>query len=325
MRYIDLHCDTLMQAFLLQKRDIYSMPEAMVDLERLQKGNVSAQFFAIFLPPPDARQMTGQPMPSDDEYIKTLLSVLHENIEKYPEILGLARSFGEFEENQKRGRISAFLTIEDGRCIDGSLDKLEEYYRQGIRLISLTWNFPNCLGYPNSTDVQTMQKGLTPFGKETVARMNDLGMLVDVSHLSDGGFQDVADICRGPFVASHSDCRALVNHPRNLTDAMIRVLADKGGVAGVNFAPDFLNAAGDRKISRVQDIVAHICHLIDCGGEECAALGTDFDGITGTFEIGSPDKTDLLFDALKAQGISERQIELVAYKNALRVIRDVLK
>ena len=111
----------------------------------------------------------------------------------------------------------------------------------------------------------------------------------------------------------------------NLTDDMIKTLADKGGIAGVNFGAEFLNDKIGRKISKVEDIVAHIKHFIKCGGEECVALGTDFDGISGEFEIGSPNKMELLFEALKKNGVSERQIELLAYKNAVRVLEDVLK
>ena len=229
------------------------------------------------------------------------------------------------EENLKNGKISAFLTLEDGRSINGSMEKLERYYDMGVRLISLTWNYANCLGFPNSPDRELMRKGLTSFGKEAVERMEELGMLVDVSHLSDGGFYDVADICKGPFVASHSNCRSLTPHPRNLTDEMIRIVAEKGGVIGLNFAPGFLGKDIHNSDSRVDDMILHLQHLWNKGGEDCLALGSDLDGIGGNLEIGSPDQIPRLFDAMSKAGFSGRMIEKMAYENAARVIHDVMK
>lgn len=322
MKYIDLHCDTLMQAFLRQKRDIYSMPEMMIDLRRLKEGNALAQFFAIFLPPQGAEKMIGTPLPTDDDYIDILVKILKNSIKEHPEYIGQAFHVNDLKENMKQGKISAFMTIEDGRSVDGKIEKLEEYYQKGIRLITLTWNTPNCFGYPNSLNADIMSRGLTTFGKEAVTYMEEIGIIIDVSHLSDGGFYDVARICKRPFVASHSNCRELVDHPRNLTDDMIKILAERGGIVGVNFGAEFLNDKLGKKISRIEDIVEHISHLVKCGGEECAAIGTDFDGISGDFEVGSPNKMELLFDALKKNGITERQIELLAYKNTMRVMKE---
>ena len=196
--------------------------------------------------------------------------------------------------------MSTILTIEDGRSINNDLAKIKEYYDLGIRLITLTWNFENCLGYPNSDDPKIMNKGLKDFGKEAVEYMNELGIIIDVSHLSDGGFYDVAEISRLPFIASHSNARALSPHRRNLTDDMIRIIGERGGVIGLK-------------------------HIKDKGGEEVLALGTDFDGIGGNLQIPSADKLPLLFEALRREGWSEDLIEKFAYKNALRVIRDVMK
>lgn len=320
MSYIDLHCDTLGQAFLKQKNTITVMPEDMVDINRLEKAKVLAQFFAIFLLPP------GEEKPDDDEYINTLVQVLHDTIRENPDKIAMAHNVKEMELNCADGKTSAFLTIEDGRSVDGKIEKLEKYYDMGVRLITLTWNFENCFGSPNSLDPNVMKKGLTTFGKEGVKRMEELGMLVDVSHLSDGGFYDVADILSGPFVASHSNCRELANHPRNLTNDMIRVLANKGGVSGINFFHKFLNNNHEEGYSNINDMIRHINHMVRYGGEDIVAIGTDFDGISGVkYDIKSPDQMYLLFDALKKEGYSERQIDKFAYENALRVMKDVIK
>lgn len=326
MKYIDLHCDTLSLAFLKGKDSVTVMPEGMADVERLHKANVLAQFFAIFMLPEEEAAPEGIVIPGDDEYIEKLVRILHNTVGENPDKIALARNALEMEVNVKMNKVSAFLTIEDGRSVEGNMEKLEKYYDMGIRLISLTWNSENCFGSPNSTDAETMRKGLTPFGKEAVRRMEEMGMLVDVSHLSDGGFQDVADILHKPFVASHSNCREITGHPRNLTNEMIRTLADKGGVSGINFFGRFLNDKRVNVESRICDMVMHINHLVKYGGEDVVAIGSDFDGISGdTFDVKSPLQMELLFDTMKKEGYTERQIEKFAYGNAVRVIRDVLK
>lgn len=324
MKYIDMHCDTLSYAYFKEKQDIVSFPEAMADLERMRKGGVMAQFFAVFMPPQEEIDKLGDAWNSDDDYIDSLCSILKRTAQKHSQVLSMAYHGDDVRENEKGGRMSALLTLEDGRSVEGSMEKLEQYYKKGFRLISLTWNGENCFGYPNSTERSIMESGLKDFGKAAVERMNELGMLVDVSHLSDGGFQDVLQICKKPFVASHSNCRALSPHPRNLTDEMIRALADHGGVAGLNFSPSFLNADVNSKDSRVVLMTQHIRHLVKKGGIDCAAIGTDFDGIEGKFEIGEPEQMEILFDALQKCGFHEAEVEKIAYGNVLRVIDEVL-
>lgn len=324
MKYIDLHCDTLMGAFFAKKTDLGRMEKASIDLERLKKGDCMAQFFAIFLPSLTMREKMDSKLPDDETYIRELHTIFCNTLEKYPEDISFAGNATQLAENHRAGKVSAFLTIEDGRSVNGDMANLERYYNMGVRLISLTWNHANCFGFPNSTDPEIMGRGLTEFGKDAVVRMNELGMLVDVSHLSDGGFWDVAEISRKPFVASHSNCRALGAHQRNLTDEMIRALADRGGVAGINFASQFLTKDVNYHVSRISDLVAHACHLKNKGGIECVALGTDFDGISCELEVTGPDQMYLLFDAMKKAGFTEGEIEKIAYQNAQRVIADVL-
>ena len=320
--YIDLHCDTLMTACLAGKNDIGHLDGAMADLERLRKGGCLAQFFAIFMLPESEKHLLEPALMDDAAYIAKLREILLETIKLHPEALALAGNFEELEANRKCGKTSAFLTLEDGRAVDGKLEDLERFHELGVRLISLTWNGANCFGAPNSPDPAIMKQGLTSFGKDAVARMGELGIIVDVSHLSDGGFWDVADICKVPFVASHSNCRALAPHRRNLTDEMIRALADKGGVAGLNFAAPFLS---EEPASTAERLAVHARHLADKGGVDCVAIGSDFDGISKDIEIDHPEKMGLLFDALARHGFSEDEIDKAASLNALRVIRETLK
>jgi membrane dipeptidase len=244
-------------------------------------------------------------------------------MEKHGDIIAPGLSGSSIEENLNLGKMSGILTFEDGRAIAGKLENLDAYYKKGIRLISLTWNGENCFGYPNSKDSETMGKGLKPFGKDAVRRMNELGMVVDVSHLSDGGFWDVAEISQKPFAASHSNCRALSPHQRNLTDDMIRTIAQKGGVAGLNFGPEFLNADAVSKNSTAALISTHARHMIDVGGIDCVALGTDFDGINGSLEISGVEKMSLLLDQFHRDGLADDAIEKIAWKNTLRVFKDI--
>jgi membrane dipeptidase len=325
MRFIDMHCDTLMLSFIQQLDDIYEVPDAMLDVKRMKEAGALAQFFAIFMPPPGMEKVINLPGPVDDtEYIEYCIRAFNTTMERHSDIIVPALSGSDVEGNREAGRMSAFLTFEDGRPIDGKLENLDRYYRRGFRLISLTWNGENCFGFPNSQDSGIMSRGLKPFGKDAVRRMNELGMVVDVSHLSDGGFDDVAEVSRRPFVASHSNCRALSPHQRNLTDPMIRTLAEKGGVVGLNFAPEFLNADISVKESTAELISAHARHLIDVGGSGCVALGSDFDGVQGSLEVGRVEKMPLLFDRLSYDGVKDDIIEKIAWKNALRVMKDIM-
>lgn len=319
MPYIDLHCDTLMQAALRCKRELLRFPEAAIDLERLRTADCLAQFFAVFLPPPTMLAHHFPCYAGDDAYLLQCRQVLMHTIQANPSRLALSRTAADLEQNRAAGKVSAFLTIEDGRSVGGKLEKLEGYYDLGVRLLTLTWNAANCFGAPNSDDPETMQQGLTAFGKEAVAYMEELGMLVDVSHLSDGGFRDVAELCKGPFVASHSNCRTLCPHRRNLTDGMLRCLAKHGGVAGLNFYPAFLGLGGGAAA-----LAKHARHMADVGGVEVVAIGTDLDGFTESSEIDSPESLCRLWNALKKEGFSEDDIERIAWRNAARVLRDVL-
>lgn len=226
------------------------------------------------------------------------------------------------EVREDGGKIGVIFTGEDLGVIGSDMRKLDIVFQRGVRIATLTWNHENALGFPNSMKTQVMQSGLKPFGVEVVRRMNELGMIIDVSHLSDGGFWDVARISKKPFIATHSNSREITDHPRNLTDAMIRAIANSGGVIGLNFAPHFLSDRGD-DTSRIRDMLRHIRHIRSVGGSDVLAIGTDFDGIHGHLEIDSPEKIPLLAQALIKCGMKETELEKMFYKNALRVCREV--
>lgn len=326
MKFIDLHCDTLsILALSDEEISLKSNDKTSVDFERLKKGNALAQFFAIYLPSEATYEKLKKEPMDDDEYILKSVKILKEAIEENPDLIAMAYNAEDIKRNKAEGKMSAILTIEDGRSIEGKLEKIKQYYDLGVRLITLTWNHENSLGYPNSKDPEIMKKGLKAFGIEAIEYMNDLGIIVDVSHLSDGGFYDVARVSKRPFIASHSNARAISPHQRNLTDEMIKIISDKGGVVGLNFCPPFLNQDAKGQDSTIELMVKHLNHIRNVGGEDVIALGSDLDGIGGNLEIDSCDKIPLLFKALEKAGWSSRLIEKLAYENALRVIGDVMK
>lgn len=317
-----MHCDVLGKACSKRKKDIYRFPKAMVDIERLKEGQCMMQFLAIFMPPIEFKKVMGPFFPKDRKYIEKVLKIYQETICKYSDELIPVSNVDDLQ--AETSKVKTLLTLEDGRYVNGDMKKLEELYEMGVRLISLTWNAPNCFGMPNSRDEKVMNEGLSDFGREAILRMNELGIAIDVSHLSDGGFYDVANISKKPFVASHSNCRTLCSHQRNLTDEMIKIIAEKGGVIGVNFAPDFVLDNNKARITTMEMIARHLRHMIRMGGVECAAIGTDFDGISGNLEISHAGMMSKLFEYLSIHGFSANEIEHIAYKNVLRAMKDIL-
>jgi len=326
MKFIDMHCDTLMRTLAEGTDEVFDLPGAMLDVKRMKEGGASTEFFAIFFPPAKESgliEQEGKKL-TDEEYFHCLYTGFENTMERHGDYIARARSAADITANEAAGKMSGILTFEDGRIINGSFDNIKKYYDMGIRLITLTWNGENCFGYPNSADAQLMQLGLKDFGKEAVEYMNELGIIIDVSHLSDGGFWDVAKISKKPFMASHSNCRSLSPHQRNLTDEMIKEMGNKGCISGINFAPAFLNADITIKDSTLDLLSLHLRKMIDLGGEDFPALGSDFDGISGNLEVSGVEKMGLIFDRLEKDGVSQRVIEKIAYGNAFRVISETL-
>lgn len=309
MNLIDLHCDTVLR--LMEDGNLKENSYG-VDIAKLRSGSSLAQFFALFVDLAETR-----------DPLLTCLNMLDRfyiEIEQNKDEIAVATSSKDLLRNQQAGKISAFLTIEEGGVIKGQMAQLRNFYRLGVRLVTLTWNYPNEIGFPN-IDGTYQTKGLTAFGREVVEEMNRLGMLIDVSHLSDGGFYDVAHLSQKPFIASHSNARSITGHYRNLTDDMIRLLAVKGGVMGINFARDFL---GSPQISRVEDMVTHIRHIRKIGGIDAIAVGSDLDGIEPELEISHVGEMGKLRQGLEQGGFNETEIEKIFCLNAKRVITDTL-
>ena len=326
MKYIDMHCDTLSIGLAQHKETITKLEKSMVDIDRLHRAGAGAQFFAMFVPQRDVPKWYGmEKMPEHEVLLNRMSDIFWKTIEENKNRMAFAQDYEKMQENLHEGKMSAFLTMENGFAVRGKMENLKKFHEMGVGLMTLTWNDPNCFGQNHSSDRMLMQTGLTDFGKEAIPYMNELGIIVDVSHLSDGGFYDVAEFSKKPFVASHSNCRELSPSTRNLTDDMIRVLAEKGGVAGINFEPTFLNKDQTDIHSRVSRMCNHVEHFIKVGGEECVGIGTDFDGIGGQFEISDCTKMNLFFEELHRRKISDRVIEKIAFSNVERVIKESMK
>jgi len=281
-----------------------------IDIEKLQKAHSKVQDFALFINLGETNDPYGR-----YEEMRNLCTT---QIHLYGEHIQHVLSYQDVESVYESGKIGALMSIEEGGVLGGDLDKLKQAYQDGVRLITLTWNYPNGLGEPHCGE---QHKKLTPKGIEFVEAMQDLGIVVDCSHLNDAGTEQLGDILDVPFIASHSNAREVTAHTRNLPDNLIKLIANKGGVIGLNFAQSFL---GTSPVSRIEDIVKHGLYLINKGGEDVVALGTDFDGIKPNTEIKDASEMYRLYDAFKEAGLSVEQCEKLFWKNADRLLKEIL-
>ena len=231
----------------------------------------------------------------------------------------LSASHAEIIQANEEGKIAAMLSIEGADVLEGRLSMLRVYHRLGVRMVGLVHSLRNLLA-DGVSDNRT-KGGLSQFGVEVVEELNRLGMMVDVSHLSDAGFWDVMEASKDPVVASHSNSRAVCPHPRNMTDDMIRALAEHGGVMGMNFATDFVHETNPS----VETLVDHIDHIVDLVGPEHVGLGSDFDGIPSTPRgLEDASKMPALTEELVKREYSEDYIHLILGGNHLRLVKQVV-
>jgi len=328
MKIIDMHCDTILE-LMNTNNNIYESKN-MIDLQKLQKGDYLLQCFAMFVPyaKPDVDKY------SPFEVCNKMIDRYYQEIEQYQEIIKPAFSYQDIEDNIKNNKMTALLTIEEGGVCLGNIEFLRNFYRLGVRMITLTWNFKNEIASPNidyfKFDRYSKEKpkfepnevdGLTDFGKEFVKEMNRLGIVIDCSHLGDKGFYDVVELTTKPIVCSHSCSRTVCNHVRNMTDDMLLKLKENGGVVGINYCHDFVKE--DSTEATAKDLVKHINHIRDLIGIDYIGLGSDFDGISNkNIEIKDASMMHLLIEELRNQGYSDEEIDKICYKNVLRVFKE---
>ena len=330
MRVIDMHCDTVSALDYLRGRgEKGSLRESglHIDLLRMKGSRYLLQNFALFV----QLKKEGDPW----ERVCRLHELYEKEMAANSDLIAPVLCFSDIEKNERAGKMSALLTVEEGAVCKGELEKLKELYSWGVRMLTLTWNYPNELGWPNidkeqfrlqSRHVPNTTQGLTERGREFVAEMERLGMIPDVSHLSDAGFYDVLAATKKPFVASHSNARAVCPWVRNLTDDMIRKLSERGGVMGLNFCADFLEEVpeGQKNPGTIAAVVRHAKHIANVGGIDVLGLGSDFDGIDTHEELPGAQSMEKLWEALKAAGFTEEQLDRIFWKNVLRVYEENL-
>lgn len=322
-----MHCDTVM--LFREGKHLNGLENSHINREKLIGGDVLAQCFAIFVPTHDAATRHG--VENDAEkYVEEAYAAYRRELDLNRDVLLPALTVEDIMHNAASGKVSAVLTVEDCVTLRGKLSMVDAYYDMGVRMAALTWNYENSLGYPNSWDAEAHGRALKPFGREAVARMLELGIIPDVSHLNEGGFFDVANISKEahkPFVASHSCARSLCGHRRNLTDEQLRTLADCGGCVGLNYATDFLKDVGDAAPAEMpttcDDVIRHLKYIQNIAGTDALAMGSDYDGIDSVLEWGDCGGNGLLIDAL-AKVFTAAEIDKITHLNALRVFGDVI-
>jgi len=324
-------------------------PKLMTDIPKLRAGAVGAQFWAAYVPVTTIHEGEHPAV-----YALEQIDLVHRLCAKYPGTFAEARTAAQIERNFKAGKISCLIGIEGGHAIENSLGALRAFYDLGVRYMTLThWE---TIDWADAATDSAKHDGLTAFGEQVVLEMNRLGILVDLSHVSDATMMDALRVSRAPVFYSHSSARALANHVRNVPDSILRIVGQKGGVVMVNFNPGFvseavrvygdsmqawarvLRAAGADSVTRDDSLKAwtargpkatlkqaadHIEHVRDVAGVDHVGLGSDFDGITDV-PAGLEDVSkfpDLVAELLR-RGWSEANVRKVVGLNALRLMRD---
>ncbi len=309
---VDAHCDTLTVLGKQGRRLAEKSGAGHLDLPRLFLGGVKVQFFAAFIGP----EYRDNPLARAMEIIDTF----YREVCASPDLVEPAFTYSDITRIISGGRVAALLTVEGGEALAGRLEVLRMFYRLGVRGITLTWNGRNDLG--DGVDESGTGGGLTRFGVAVVREMNRLGMVIDVSHLSARGFWDVMRESAAPVIASHSNCRALCDHPRNLDDDQIRALAAAGGVVGLCFYPDFVH----RETPSLESWLDHAEYVAGLAGVDCIGLGSDFDGMDAAIpELADAASLPLVTEGLLRRGFSAGEVRKILGENFLRVLARVLE
>jgi len=310
----DGHCDTILEITNHKRSLADKACNGHLDISRLREGGVDIQVFAIFV------EDNYKPFNSLKRTLQ-LLDYFLDEIEKNSDAISLVINYNQIKETNKAGKIAAILAIEGGESLEGDLAVLKVLYRLGVRLLTLTWNYRNEIAdglYESRTG-----GGLTEFGIKIIEEMNKLGMIIDVSHLSEAGFWDVIKFSKSPIIASHSNCFNVCSHWRNLKDEQIKAVADKNGVIGITYVPAFLTK--DERKATIEDVVRNIDYIVKKVGIDYVGLGSDFDGVENLpLDLEGIEKIPNITAELLKQGYKEEYIRKILGGNFLRVFKEVV-
>jgi membrane dipeptidase len=324
MRIFDLHCDTLDRlAFPLLPDDLRAGAGGhpvkgesgqLTDFARatghLNLRNMQAfewcQCFAVFVPDQlDVQQSR--------RFFELVAPTLARHAQEHPDMLSVVDDVAQVEDAFQKTRCVGLLTIEGGKLLAAAPDMVERIAQAGVKMVTLTWNGPNPLGSGHET-----HQGLTDLGRQRIAEMEDAHIVVDVSHLNDEGFEDVRRCARRPFAASHSNLRSVCDVPRNLTDDQFRAIRDAGGVVGLNYYVNFVVDDPElvaRGTYSSDQLMAHVDRMLDLGGQDVVALGSDFDGCDIPIWLDSAKKLYVLVDTLRGR-YGKELAEKICWRNA---------
>ena len=307
---VDAHCDLLIQ--LLESKQNIFKNRHHADIERMRKYGGYVQFFAACINPSYGREYSIR-------WVIQALDMYFVQEDMYKDVLALCRNLDEIEKTLKMKKVAAILAVEGGDVLYGDLSVLRLLYRLGVRCMTLTWNYRNEIA--DGVLDETTGGGLTPFGRDVIKEMNRLGMLIDLSHISERGFWDAVELSGGPVILSHSNARKLCSHVRNVTDEQLAAIRKNNGVVCVDFYPPFLNDSGKAGIT---DIIRHIEYMAGLIGIEHIGLGSDFDGMEILPEdMHGVQDIDKVLNELQRLNYSREAIEKIAGGNMLRVIGEV--
>lgn len=310
MIIVDGHCDTITK--IMETKESLNKNTCHTDLSRMSGYDGFVQFFAAFI----------EPHYGGAYALKRAIEIIdafYLEQEKHSQKLAICTSGNDIENALLDNKIAGILSIEGGEALNGELSALRMFYKLGVRSLCLTWNHRNEIADGQGEDITG--GGLSHFGRAVVTEMNSIGMLIDVSHISERGFWDVLEQTTSPIIASHSNARAICNHKRNLTDDQIIALAKNKGVMGINFYPPFLTKS---KTAALTDIINHIEHIVGLVGCDHIGFGADFDGIENTpQDVRGVEDVEKVINTLAALNYSDSDIKKIAGENFLRIIKTV--
>lgn len=298
----DAHCDTISVIAgggSLRENTLH------LDLSRGVIYSPYAQFFAIFGIRDEEENIF------ENQY-KKFINEIAEN----SDIVAFCKTAAQAEKAAAEGKCAAFLSVEGGDILECSTERLEAAHSRGLRAVNITWNIENAL---SGTNVQSPDRGLSDLGRSFVKKCHELGVIVDLSHISTPGFWDVIEMSDKPVMASHSNAKSVCNHSRNLDDDQFKALIQNGGVAGINLYSDFVGENPD-----VGAVIRHIEHFLNLGGAKNIAIGADFDGCESLPKgISGISDVSKIFYALLDRGYEKELVYDIFYNNLLRVVRTV--
>ena len=303
MDFFDLHCDTTTYA-MKRERD-FTDERLAIHFPIPQELCRHTQCFAIFTP--DSYRGTDAV-----EYYNKALQYFQDQCEKFSDYLEPVKEFRDIDQITQKGKTAAILTVEGGCVIDGSLERLHKISEDGVKMMTLTWNGENEIGF----GAPTPEKGLKPFGFDVIKEMERIGMTIDIAHLSDQGIDDVFKTVNGTLVSSHSNLRSCCNHHRNLTEEQFTEIVHRRGLVGINFYKAFLNDEEDK--ATLNDVVRHIERMLELGGEDTICMGSDYDGCDVVDGIKTLNDIGNLHRKLKESGFSEAILSKLFWGNAYR-------